>query len=130
MLATGAAVRLVAPLLGAKQTDPAVLAVDETGQHVVALLGGHQSGANALAQAVADAIGAEPVISTASDALGLPALDQLGKAEEWRIEATPETLKRALRGGRLRCRPGDLPGGGQRASTARSAARLAARRQP
>ena len=70
--------------------------MDETGQHVVALLGGHQSGANALAQAVADAIGAEPVISTASDTLGLPALDQLGKAEEWRIEATPETLKRAL----------------------------------
>lgn len=96
VLATGAVVRILAPLLGSKQTDPAVLTIDERGRHVVALLGGHQAGANALAQAVADAVGAEPVVSTASDALGLPALDQVGKAEGWRIEAQPEALKQAL----------------------------------
>lgn len=95
VLATGAAVRLVAPLLGAKQADPAVICVDEAGRHVVALLGGHQADANALATRIADSIGAEPVISTASDTLGLPALDRLGHAEAWRIEATPETVKRA-----------------------------------
>jgi cobalt-precorrin 5A hydrolase/precorrin-3B C17-methyltransferase len=95
VLATGATVRLVAPLLGTKQGDPAVLAVDERGEHVVALLGGHQADANALATTIADAIGATPVISTASDVLGLPALDLLGKAEGWRIEASAETVRRA-----------------------------------
>src|SRR4051794_7544209 len=44
VLATGAAIRLVAPHLGAKRDDPAVLAIDEQGRHVVALLGGHQAG--------------------------------------------------------------------------------------
>jgi cobalt-precorrin 5A hydrolase/precorrin-3B C17-methyltransferase len=95
VLATGATVRLVAPLLGQKQADPAVICVDEAGRHVVALLGGHQSGANTLTAAIADAIGAEPVISTASDALGLPALDTLGVDHTWKIEASPDTLKRA-----------------------------------
>jgi cobalt-precorrin 5A hydrolase/precorrin-3B C17-methyltransferase len=95
VLATGATVRLVAPLLGKKQDDPAVLAFDEAGRHVVALLGGHQAAANSLAQTVADAVGAEPVILTASDALDLPALDSIGRKEGWQVEASPETLKRA-----------------------------------
>lgn len=95
VLATGATVRLVAPLLGQKQADPAVICVDEAGRHVVALLGGHQSGANALAAQIADAIGAEPVISTASDSLGLPALDTLGADYGWKVEASADVLKRA-----------------------------------
>ncbi len=95
VLATGATVRLVAPLLGQKQDGPSVVCVDEAGRHVVALLGGHQSGANTLAATVADAIGAEPVISTASDALGLPALDTLGSGHGWKVEASPTVLKQA-----------------------------------
>lgn len=95
VLAAGATIRLVAPLLQTKQVDPAVLCVDETGRHVIPLLGGHQADANALAQTIADAVGAVPVISTASDVLGFPALDRLGSGEEWRIEASPETLKAA-----------------------------------
>ena len=95
VLATGATIRLVAPLLANKQNDPAVLCVDETGRHVIPLLGGHQADANGLAQTIADAIGADPVISTASDVLGFPALDLLGRWEEWHIEVSPETLKAA-----------------------------------
>ena len=78
-LATGAAVRLVAPLLGDKRTDPGVVTVDDAGRFAVALCGGHDGGANRLAERVADSLGAEAVVTTASDGLGLPALDSFGE---------------------------------------------------
>jgi cobalt-precorrin 5A hydrolase/precorrin-3B C17-methyltransferase len=76
-LATGAAVRIVAPLLEGKDRDPAVVCVDESGRFAVALCGGHEGGANDLARRVAATLGAEPVITTATDAAGIPALDQV-----------------------------------------------------
>jgi cobalt-precorrin 5A hydrolase/precorrin-3B C17-methyltransferase len=76
-MATGAAVRLVAPHLRDKRTDPAVVAVDDAGRYAVALAGGH-AGGNELARRVADALGAEAVITTASDLFGVPALNTLG----------------------------------------------------
>lgn len=77
-LATGAVVRLVAPLLADKATDPGVVCVDEAGRHAVALLGGHAGGANALAVTVGEVLGAAPVVTTATDAVGVPGLDMLG----------------------------------------------------
>ncbi len=76
-LATGAAVRIIAPLLGDKATDPAVVCVDEAGRFAVALCGGHAQGANTLAAHVADLLGAVAVVTTATDAVGVTALDQL-----------------------------------------------------
>ncbi|HVM03374.1 MAG TPA: precorrin-3B C(17)-methyltransferase [Acidimicrobiales bacterium] len=76
-LATGAAVRIIAPLLADKATDPAVVCVDEAGRFAVALCGGHAGGANALARTVAAALCATPVVTTATDAMAVPALDQL-----------------------------------------------------
>jgi cobalt-precorrin 5A hydrolase/precorrin-3B C17-methyltransferase len=76
-LATGAAVRIVAPLLADKHHDPAVVCVDDAGRFAVVLCGGHHRGGNALARHVANLIGAEPVVTTATDALGVPALDLL-----------------------------------------------------
>jgi cobalt-precorrin 5A hydrolase/precorrin-3B C17-methyltransferase len=76
-LATGAAVRIIAPLLSDKASDPAVVCVDEAGRFAVALSGGHAGGANALARTVAAALGATPVVTTATDAAAVPALDQL-----------------------------------------------------
>jgi cobalt-precorrin 5A hydrolase/precorrin-3B C17-methyltransferase len=40
-LATGAAVRLVAPLLEGKHADPGVVTVDDAARFAVALCGGH-----------------------------------------------------------------------------------------
>ncbi|MFJ5722853.1 precorrin-3B C(17)-methyltransferase [Streptomyces sp. NPDC093149] len=77
-LATGAVVRLLAPLLSDKASDPGVVCVDEAGRHAVALLGGHGGGANALAGAVGEVLGAAPVVTTATDATGVPGLDMLG----------------------------------------------------
>ena len=76
-LATGAAVRIVAPLLTGKERDPAVVCVDEAGRFAVALCGGHAGGANELAGIVAEALGAHAVVTTATDAVGVAALDRL-----------------------------------------------------
>ena len=78
-LATGAAVRLIAPLLESKHSDPGVVAVDDAANFAVALCGGHDGGANTLASRVADTLGVTPVITTASDSVGVPALDSLGQ---------------------------------------------------
>jgi cobalt-precorrin 5A hydrolase/precorrin-3B C17-methyltransferase len=75
--ATGIAVRAIAPLLAAKASDPAVVCVDDGGRWAIALAGGHQGGGNALAREVAGLLGAEPVVTTATDAAGLPALDSI-----------------------------------------------------
>ncbi|WJV49577.1 precorrin-3B C(17)-methyltransferase [Streptomyces flavofungini] len=77
-LATGAVVRLAAPLLSGKSVDPGVVCVDEGGRFAVALLGGHGGGANALAREVGEVLGAEPVVTTATDAVAVPGLDTLG----------------------------------------------------
>jgi cobalt-precorrin 5A hydrolase/precorrin-3B C17-methyltransferase len=76
-LATGASVRLIAPLLADKRTDPGVVCVDEGRRFVVALTGGHAGGANELAERVAAVLGATPVITTASDSTTTTALDEL-----------------------------------------------------
>ena len=64
--ATGIVVRTLAPVLGSKKTDPPVVVLDQVGAYVISLLSGHEGGANALAMEVAGAIGARPVLTTAS----------------------------------------------------------------
>ncbi|WP_405917455.1 precorrin-3B C(17)-methyltransferase [Streptomyces sp. NBC_00728] len=77
-LATGVVVRLVAPLLVDKGADPGVVCVDEAGRFAVSLVGGHAGGANELAREVGELLGAQPVVTTATDAVGVPGLDTLG----------------------------------------------------
>lgn len=86
VMAAGAVVRLVAPLLGSKRTDPAVVCVDEAGTFAVPLLSGHVGGANDLAREVARILGATPVVTTASDVLGTLRVDLLGRELGWRME--------------------------------------------
>ncbi|MFF8407100.1 precorrin-3B C(17)-methyltransferase [Streptomyces sp. NPDC015684] len=91
-LATGAVVRLLAPLLGDKTADPGVVCVDEGGRFAVSLVGGHGGGANALAGEVGGLLGAEPVVTTATDAVGLAALDTLGLPYEGAVAAVSRAL--------------------------------------
>ena len=82
-LATGAVVRLIAPLLRHKSQDPAVIAIDARGNYVISLCGGHQGGADLLAQIVARHIGAIPIITGAAHSLNLPGIDTLGIPYGW-----------------------------------------------
>lgn len=85
IMPVGAATRLIAPHLRDKQHDPAVVVCDDTGRFVIPLVGGHLGGANTLATTIAAHLHATPVITTASDLRGVPALDLLGRERGWRI---------------------------------------------
>ncbi|MFI1091498.1 precorrin-3B C(17)-methyltransferase [Streptomyces sp. NPDC020917] len=91
-LATGATVRLLAPLLGGKDADPGVVTVDEAHRYALALLGGHGGGANDLAADVAAVLGSEPVVTTATDATSHTALDTLPYPVEGAVAAVTRAL--------------------------------------
>jgi cobalt-precorrin 5A hydrolase len=69
VMATGIATRFVDGMLRDKHHDPAVVVLDEAGRHAIALVAGHEGGANALAYRVANAVGAIPVVTTATEAV-------------------------------------------------------------
>ncbi len=75
IMAAGIVVRTLAPLLADKREDPAVVVCDEKGQFAISLLSGHLGGSNQLAHQVAEILGGQAVITTASDVLGQTALD-------------------------------------------------------
>jgi cobalt-precorrin 5A hydrolase/precorrin-3B C17-methyltransferase len=85
-LAVGATVRLIAPLLHGKGQDPGVVCVDEALRFAVPVLGAHAGGGNELARRVSQSLGAEPVITTASDAAGTIGLDEFGADLGFTIE--------------------------------------------
>ncbi|WP_262927266.1 cobalamin biosynthesis protein [Phytohalomonas tamaricis] len=63
--ATGIVVRTLAPVIQDKHIDPPVLVLDDQGRFVIALLSGHEGGANAWAVALATRLKAQPVLTTA-----------------------------------------------------------------
>lgn len=78
--AVGIAVRAIAPLLAGKSDDPSVVAVDDGGRFAVPIVGGHHGRsitANRLAGDVSALLSTTPVITTASDATGTLAFDDL-----------------------------------------------------
>lgn len=92
--ATGVTVRVLAPVLDDKLTDPAVVVLDEQGQFAISLLSGHVGGANQLARQLADILGGQAVITTATDVNNMAALDQLAEQLDGRIDNFRDSVKR------------------------------------
>lgn len=85
IMATGIVVRMIAPLLKSKDTDPAIVVMDEAGRFAISLLSGHLGGANELAERCASASTGNAVITTATDVNDLPSFDMLAKEQGWVI---------------------------------------------
>ena len=95
IVSLGAMVRLLAPYLGKKESDPGVVVIDEAGRFVIPMLSGHLGGANALAGKIAAALDATAVLTTASDARQTLAVDLLGRELGWAFDASHDEIVRA-----------------------------------
>ena len=82
----GAVIRTIAPFLKGKDVDPAVVTVDDGKRFAISVLSGHVGGANELTDQIAVLLGAQSVVTTASDARGTIAVDILGRELGWTLE--------------------------------------------
>lgn len=86
-ISLGAVVRMIAPILQDKKTDPGVVVVDDRAQFAISVLSGHLGGANELTRIVAEILGATPVVTTASDVQKTIPVDLFGRQFGWQIES-------------------------------------------
>jgi cobalt-precorrin 5A hydrolase len=80
IISVGAVVRMIAPLLQNKKVDPAVLCVDDANRFTICVLSGH--------------VGHQPVITTASDAIGTLTVDILGREHGWTLDDMERNVTR------------------------------------
>jgi cobalt-precorrin 5A hydrolase len=92
IFSTGIAVRIIAPLLSSKLTDPAVVVLDDQARHAVSLVSGHIGHGNRYACQIGHLLGATPVITTATDVNALPSIDLVADRQNLYIE-TPDVIK-------------------------------------
>ena len=101
--AAGIAVRIIAPHIVSKLSDPAVIVIDERGRNVISLLSGHVGGGNELTLKIATAINANPVITTATDVENKFAADSF--AAKLGLVPTPKSAIKAINSAVLRDEP-------------------------
>ena len=82
----GAVIRLIAPHLKDKKTDPAVIVIDDKTNFVISVLSGHIGGANELTEEISVKLNALPVITTAADVNKTIAVDLVGREFNWKID--------------------------------------------
>lgn len=93
IMATGIVVRVIAPYIVSKFSDPAILVTDEKGKNIISLLSGHMGGANELTNIISNLIGANPVITTATDVNQKSSLDMIAKKLNAHIDDFRENVK-------------------------------------
>ncbi|EAH4448809.1 cobalt-precorrin 5A hydrolase [Listeria innocua] len=94
IMATGIAVRTLAPVIQDKLSDPAVIVMDEYGQFIISLLSGHVGGANELTEQIAAITGGAAVITTATDRANVAAIDNIAKEIDGYLPDFKATTKR------------------------------------
>lgn len=93
IMATGIVVRSIASHIKSKFEDPAILVIDEKGKNVISLLSGHMGGANEMTTYISRLIGANPVITTATDVNSKSSLDIIAKNLNAHIDNFRENVK-------------------------------------
>jgi cobalt-precorrin 5A hydrolase len=94
VISVGAVVRMIAPLLRDKKSDPAIVCVDEAARFSICVLSGHVGRGNVFTERVAAILGAVPVVTTASDAIGTLTVDILGRDLGWVLDDTDRNVTR------------------------------------
>ncbi len=87
ILALGAVVRKIAPLLKDKSSDPGVVVVNIALDRIIPLLSGHLGGANELANLLTQRLpNAINFVTTATDQTNTLSFEMVAKKRAWRIE--------------------------------------------
>ncbi|WP_394835051.1 cobalamin biosynthesis protein [Pendulispora rubella] len=94
IISVGAVVRMVAPLLENKKVDPAIVCVDDAARFSICVLSGHVGRGNVFTERVASILGAAPVVTTASDAIGTLTVDILGRDLGWTLDDMDRNVTR------------------------------------
>src|SRR5216683_7997 len=94
VISVGAVVRMIAPLLKDKKIDPAVVCVDDGARFAICVLSGHVGRGNVFTDRVAEILGSQSVVTTASDALGTLTVDILGREFGWKLDDPDRNVTR------------------------------------
>jgi cobalt-precorrin 5A hydrolase len=94
IISVGAVVRMIAPLIKDKKVDPAVICLDDDARFAICVLSGHVGRGNAFTSRVAQAVDAQPVITTASDVRGTLTVDILGRDLGWELDDPDRNVTR------------------------------------
>ena len=103
--ACGIAVRSIAPFVKDKLEDSPVLVMDEQGRFVIPVLSGHMGGANFLAEKIAGMLGAQAVVTTATDVERVFSVDEFARQNGFEIlerEGIKRISSKLLRGEEIR----------------------------
>ncbi len=95
IISVGAVVRMIKDLLVDKKTDPAVVCIDDAARFAICVLSGHVGRGNEFTERAARAVGATPVVTTASDSIGTLTVDILGRDFGWQLDDMERNVTRA-----------------------------------
>ncbi len=94
IISVGAVVRMIAPLLQNKKIDPAVVCIDDAARFAICVLSGHVGRGNFFTDRIAQVLGAQSVVTTASDALSTLTVDILGRDLGWTLDDPDHNVTR------------------------------------
>lgn len=94
VISVGAVVRMIKDLLVDKKTDPAVVCIDDAARFAICVLSGHVGRGNEYTERAARALGATPVVTTASDSIRTLTVDILGRDLGWQLDDLERNVTR------------------------------------